>query len=405
VQHLDPNVVTAALPRAVCYRCDKPQSMCLCASIVAVDNRTPVFVLQHPRERSHPIGTARLARLGLRTARVEVAWNAGERESIAPPWLPPDTALLYPSPHARELAALSPSERPRHLLVLDGTWHTAHSLYRDKVWLQRMPHVHFLPQSESRYRLRKQPAAACVSTIEAIVEALRVLEPDTAGLDDLIGAFDAMIEAQLVHVRKRAGRPQARKRRPAAVRRIPEALVHGLDHLVIVHAESARRDPDSPRTLVQFSALALGDGALLQRQLRLPGDDGIPSIELLDHMGLDTTDFAAAVALPSLRAEWHRFLAAHAPAALVVAWNESTLQLLAGAGLAVRESLALKGPYRTRCGKEHHTLEDAVRALRLPLDPNPLRGRAGPRLAGTAAVARYLHDLQFATPDAPHGAR
>ena len=48
-----------------CYECHKPRGLCVCGNIPRVDNRTSILVLQHPRERLHPIGTARFVRLGL----------------------------------------------------------------------------------------------------------------------------------------------------------------------------------------------------------------------------------------------------------------------------------------------------------------------------------------------------
>jgi DTW domain-containing protein YfiP len=189
--------VPVAPPRAHCHRCHKPQLTCVCASILPVDNRTRVLVLQHPRERLHPIGTARFASLGLLNARVEVAWNAAHHEEVAPGWLPEGTALLYPAADAHDLRELPQAERPAQLLVLDGTWHTARTLYRDKKWLHALPHYRFLPAQPGRYRLRREPQADYVSTIEAIVEALSILEPETTGLDGLLAAFDAMIDRQL----------------------------------------------------------------------------------------------------------------------------------------------------------------------------------------------------------------
>ena len=58
--------------RAQCYRCMKAQSMCICASVDVVDNRTPVVIVQHTRERAHAIGTVRIAKRGLRNIKVVV---------------------------------------------------------------------------------------------------------------------------------------------------------------------------------------------------------------------------------------------------------------------------------------------------------------------------------------------
>ena len=85
----------------------KPELACVCGSVQSVANRTAVLVLQHPRERFHSIGTARLVRLGLANARVETLWPDSDQ---APPLdLAPDgAALLYPSRDAVDLATLTP---------------------------------------------------------------------------------------------------------------------------------------------------------------------------------------------------------------------------------------------------------------------------------------------------------
>jgi DTW domain-containing protein len=379
-------------PRPVCYRCDKPRVLCLCARIARVDNRTEVFVLQHPRERQHPVGTARLARLGLHRARVEVAWNAGMREDLPPAWLPPGTALLYPSPGARDLSELSAREHPRRLLVLDGTWHTASSLYRDKTWLRALPHLKLSPPEPSRYRLRREPADHCVSTIEAIVAALRILEPDTAGLPELLGSFDQMVDDQLGYMQHGVGRPHRRARRPPALRRLPEAIASGLGRLVVVYAESMRASLASERELVQLTAEALGTGVHFQRQLR--PRCGLPSEQLLSHMQLGRADFDGALDIDAARQSWDAFLAAQGERPIITAWNQSTLGLLRAARLAMPEQLLLKSAYRGRCGTLEPTLEAVVEAQRLMPRSPPLRGRAAHRVGCAAVVARYLHGLQ-----------
>ena len=380
------------MAREVCYGCMKPQAMCLCGRVPLVENRTHVLVLQHPRERSHAIGTARLANLGLRNVRVEVAWNAGLREDEPPPWLPADTALLYPAPDARDLPTLAKGERPRNLLVLDGTWHTAKTLYRQKRWLHRLPHVRFVPQAPSRYRLRREPAADYVSTIEAIVEALGVLEPETAGLPALLRAFDAMIDDQLAYVQRGASGRHARRRRPQAQHRLPEALVSGVSRVVVVYAETSRARCDAARELVQVTAHALGSDASFQCHL-CPGG-GMPNATVLAHMQLSESDFAGAADLAGFRSAFGDFLAHGDQPPIVAAWNQSTFDLLRAAGVALPAQLVLKSAYRGRCGAMHASLDDVIKAESLSPQPGALHGRAAWRVACAVAVARYLHGLQ-----------
>ncbi len=178
--------------RAQCYRCFKAAATCVCASIARVENRTGILVLQHPRERLHAIGTVRFARLGMSNVRVRTCVPGTDASTP----LPPRTALLYPAPGAPDLATLPRTEHPRHLVILDGTWTHAKKMYATQAWLHELPQVSLTPSEPSRYRLRREPRPDYVATLEAIVAALRILEPDIDGLDALLRSFAAMIDRQ-----------------------------------------------------------------------------------------------------------------------------------------------------------------------------------------------------------------
>jgi DTW domain-containing protein len=168
---------------------------CVCATIGRVDNRIGLTILQHPRERLHPLGTTRIARLGFTNVRV-ISCSQWE-DGVDPIAVPDGTALLYPSRHGRTLDALLPGEHPRHLVVLDGTWFQAKKIYDAQRWLHTLPHVHITPAAPSGYgNTRAEPKAGYVATIEAIIYALRLLEPATAGLDGLLRSFTMMVERQ-----------------------------------------------------------------------------------------------------------------------------------------------------------------------------------------------------------------
>lgn len=382
--------MSSFVPRASCYRCHKPQITCICSTLPRVENRTPVLVLQHPRERLHPIGTARFAALGLSNARVDVAWNAGTRETETPAWVPEGAALLYPARDARDLRELALHERPRALVVLDGTWSTVRTLYRDKLWLQSLPHVRFLPSAPGRYRLRREPQADYVSTIEAIVEALCILEPETLGFPQLLAAFDAMIDRQLTYVERGGAQGRLRKRRrPAAERRLPHALVDAFERLVVVYGESSRPTAGQARDFVYFTALALGVNARFDR-LTLPSS-GRPDAEHLHHMGLSAEDFAAAHGCDGFCAAWTDFLARSGPSPVLASWNQRTLELLEQRTGQRLPQVVLKSAYRAVFGIDAHSLDEIVVQRGLALAPEGFKGRAASRLAGAVAVARLLH--------------
>lgn len=380
--------MTQAEPRDLCFRCDKPRVVCVCARVPRVLHRTPITVLQHPKERAHPIGTARLVRLGLANARVEVAWNANEVETLAPPWLAPGTGVLYPGANARDLASTPPGERPRALIVIDGTWHTARTLHRDRKWLHELPHFRLAPESPSRYRIRREPSRHAVSTLEAILEALRVLEPDLSGADRLLAAFDGMIDDQLGYMGRSAGRTRKKERRPRGSRRLPRAVVEQFGELVVAYGESARPDPRGPRELVQWAAVRLADGATFERFLR--PTFGLPGARHLEHMELREGDFADAIPAAQFQKEWTAF-ASRFPGALVAAWNQTTLDLL-GAALGTEPSrAALKGAYRSSHALHSGSLEEVADRERFPTEAFGFRGRAARRLGAAVAVARALH--------------
>jgi DTW domain-containing protein YfiP len=189
---------SAGVHRPACYTCFKPRVACICAALPRVDNRTGIIVLQHPRERFHPIGTARIARLGLAKVRIESCsqWIDG---SAIRDRLPQRTALLYPTEQARELSTLPADERPQHLIVIDGTWFHAKKMLSAHPWLADLPAVGLPPQAPTRYRIRREPEPWCVATIEAIVAALRIIEPQTPGYDALLRCFATMVDRQAAY--------------------------------------------------------------------------------------------------------------------------------------------------------------------------------------------------------------
>lgn len=199
-------------PRDFCYRCFKPSSVCICALVPLVANRTRVHILQHPRERNRPIGTVRFARLGLARCTVEINAPGSGEPSVLASKPPAGAALLFPSPHARAVESLPAAERPTTLIVLDGTWHHVRKLVLNNPWLDTLPHLYLESPEPSRYRIRREPKVHYLSTLEAILATLAYLEPETVGFDGLLRAFDAMIDAQVEHSHEGSYRRRPRKR-------------------------------------------------------------------------------------------------------------------------------------------------------------------------------------------------
>lgn len=374
--------------REVCYRCHKPAVVCVCPHIVRVRNKTGVVILQHAKERFHPIGTVRFARLGLENARVWVHHPNREPTSALEQHLPPNTGLLYPAQGARELRSLPAPERPKNLLVLDGTWPQARALYRLNPWLQKLPHYRLTPAQESRYKIRKEPSEECVSTIEAIIEALQTLEPSTEGFQELLSAFTQMIDAQTQY----ALQPNPRVRRvrpPRPSRTVPAALKEA--RLVVAYGEFSyeRRGGKKEYIPLLWTAQRLARDAPIFQQLIRPSV--MPSARQLDHMGLTQAALERSPSLESAREAWQNYIR---PGEAVVVWNQSTQD-----GFRVlspdpqQKVIMLKEVYCNLSKRGCGALPDVLAREALTADPPRFIGRAGRLMGQLLPVVRRLTEL------------
>jgi hypothetical protein len=239
--------------------------------------------------------------------------------------------------------------------------------------------VKVTPRAPSRYRIRREPRFECLSTLEAVVAALGELEPETAGLAELLAAFDAMIDQQIALGRARRSTKRVKERRDPG-RREPCALSRGLDRLVVVYAET-QRTSEGQRELVQLAAMRLGTGALFDRVV------GGALSESFRHTALDPADRARGCSSSELGRAWAEFLQ---PGDTIAAWNQSSLDALASAGLAPTAVL-LKGVYASTVARAPGTLEQVLSREALRPEPAAVRGRASWRLAAAAEIARFLH--------------
>jgi DTW domain-containing protein YfiP len=341
-----------------------------------VQNVTPVYVLQHPREVDHPIGTVRFATLGLSRVEVRVA-RANDGFSV-PRFVPEGAAVLGMTPKARPLSTLAPQRRPRSLLALDGTWPQARSLLRHNPWLDELPWVHVSTAIPGRYRIRREPTVEAMSTIEAIVEALRVLEPQTEGLDGLLSAFDGMIDRQMQFT----GRTPRRRRSAQKPRSLPRWFTSASE-VVVVHAETTQfgrigqglGEGQRKRTVV-VAARALRRGETWSGIVR--PEPMLPARKL-EFLALPRARLEAGKTVRDVAEQLRAFVGD----AGVVSWNPlpADLQLRAG---------SLKGLYGAYRARRPGALEDALKREALTREENAVEGRAGIRLGSASSLAAWL---------------
>lgn len=185
------------MSRVQCPRCLRPQTHCLCELIPQLESRTRVLLLQHPSEVNHALNTARLAALGLTNAELRVGEVFDDLAALLnrPGYR---TRLLFPGDDAQLIQTdMSQDEHlPLLLVVPDGTWRKARKLLHLNPLLAQLPRVTLPEGAVSRYRLRKAPGPGALSTLEAIVQALEILEAPTS-FAPLLRPFEALIEGQI----------------------------------------------------------------------------------------------------------------------------------------------------------------------------------------------------------------
>lgn len=388
-QPIEDRQAGSAQDRSNCYACNRPLDHCLCGEVRPVDNRTPILILQHQRERGHAFGTARLAEMGLRQAELLVDFQGRLQHDASLAAKLDGCGLLYPHPSALDLSQLEPHQVPRKLVVIDGTWRHARSMYRDIPGLCDLPHYTLPAGQVSGFEIRKQPEEHCLSSLEAIHSALQCLEPKTPNLDDLLRPFRAMQKQQLIAMQPHS--PRAKKpSRWRKGRRLPQPLVDGFDSLVVAYGESSTVGTSQrPRHLLTFAAERPSTGERLHVVL----EEYTQYERHLPYMRLAPEDLAGAVSLSEFQAAWQSF---RRPGDVVAAWNKSTLDLLRGELPGFGASLLLKGAYfnlrRSRGSLEEIVVIEKLLSAEQLERSQAQSSRTEERLESALALTVFLHE-------------
>jgi DTW domain-containing protein len=198
-----------------CEACRLHRNVCICDRLVSLPTRTRLVLLLHQLEVHKPTNTGRLAlrclpnsELALR-GRIDVLAGAAdggrlglEAAQVIDPgqraeWLvrAARPVLLFPDPDAVPLTELRDGP-PVTLVVPDGTWSQAVRARRRVAGLASIPCAMLPAGLVSTYRLRHEPRAGRLSTLEAIAHALGILEgPEVA--ESLLAIHRLAIERAL----------------------------------------------------------------------------------------------------------------------------------------------------------------------------------------------------------------
>jgi DTW domain-containing protein YfiP len=366
--------------RATCLRCRRPKSVCYCAALTSLETKTRVVILQHPRERRMPIGTARMATLCLPQAslHVGVRWDGDSalHAAVSDPSRPP--ILLYPGPGARDVLA-DPPAGPVTLIVVDGTWTQAKNVVRDNPVLRSLPRYAFAAPEPSRYGdVRREPSAECVSTIEALMYVLGALEGDAprfrALLEPMRKMIDAHLAAQAACPRERVYRP--RKFVPPSAK-LPRAVSERFDDLVCVAGEANGAPSDHGRVdeLIHWVARRVATGETFDA-VAAPERPLGPRTPF--HVDLDAERIRRGAPRAELVAAFARFLR---PTDVICAWGEHGTRLFESSGGALPKArVDVRVAARKFEGRRVGTFETYAATFPDKTPRPPLPGRAGRRV-------------------------
>lgn len=184
--------------RSFCTECDFLKSRCLCDTLKSVSNKIHLIILQHPTEIKHPLNTVRI----MKKSFDEITVMNGEdfTNDLRLNTLlcdPKNTvALLYPKDDSHLLGSSPETPTPTHLILIDGTWRKAKKIYMLSRNLHTLSSIRLAPVETSEYKIRKAPSTDSLSTLEAAVSALDILEPKL-NTEAVTKSFRKMIDAQI----------------------------------------------------------------------------------------------------------------------------------------------------------------------------------------------------------------
>jgi len=354
-------------PRPRCLRCWRPERLCYCRDLVPVATETRVVFLQHPRERAVAMGTARLAHLALANSELHVGAHPDAHRRVLDLAGDPTAALLYPDGDRP-----APASKPRTLVVIDGTWTTARKMLARTPALARLPRLRLAPSAPSAYRIRREPAPHCLSTVEAVAAALTELEGDADRFAPMLGAFHSLVETQIeLAGTRRMPYRHLRARRGARFERLRETL----SRAVAVQVEGNPAGSGLGHELVLLVAHRIATAEIFRAVVRprravhprFTERTGIAARALED--AGDTIDGA--------RARWADFVQAND---VLVGWGTFSPRLLAVEDMLHDPWLDLRPGVIQRLRRRPGGVEQAALALADAAPADPTRGRAERRL-------------------------
>ncbi|XP_062004676.1 tRNA-uridine aminocarboxypropyltransferase A [Rosa rugosa] len=216
-------------PRSICGDCSRPGPVCLCKSLPAqpIPTQTQIIILHHPHEAQHKLSTTPVLTKCLANSTAIVSRRLKPGLS---PLLDQSPSAIYLFPPSKSSPSVSLSRlripdqsAPVVVVAFDATWKHAKEMVRaSEGFLSKFARRVSLDVDEdvrggsiydSELILRKEPFGGCVSTMEAVARALRVLEPNGLEIESkLIRVLRDMVALQAGFLKPVKHRPKLLKK-------------------------------------------------------------------------------------------------------------------------------------------------------------------------------------------------
>jgi DTW domain-containing protein len=183
-----------------CPGCSLNKTFCVCELIPRLELRTRVALIVHAKELKRTTNTGRLAIQSLVNSSMYIRGEGREALDLSG-LLSPNyrSVMFFPSDDAVDLSAdfVGQSPLPIQLIVPDGNWRQASKVPSRHRELKDLPRVKISALNTGAFHLRAESSPEGMSTLEAIAQALKIIEGEAA-FAPLMALYQAKLSATLI---------------------------------------------------------------------------------------------------------------------------------------------------------------------------------------------------------------
>lgn len=152
----------------------------MCDYVTPIETNTKFIILMHPKEfRKIKNGTGRLTHLSLTNSELYVGIDFTHHDKINTILNTHECYILYPSKEAHNLNQkplhVKENGKPTAIFLIDSTWGCSMKMMRVSKNLHALTHISFDNTKCSEFKIKRQPEAYCLSTIESTLSVLELL--------------------------------------------------------------------------------------------------------------------------------------------------------------------------------------------------------------------------------------